>query len=208
MIDLNIFTILYLFLRLSPFIVVCFFVLNSLFNQDFRGIVYIHGLIASCFLSALIYTGIVVYITDKGADQTPKICSLVSFSNEPNHLALPIGQNVLGFTFFYLLYPIIKKKIVLVNLITVIFFPLLIIFDFIWNITSDCYNILQLFVSLVLGGGLGTLLAYLIDESKISSFQYFYTGEAGGEMCSVPSKQTFRCNVYQSGKLVGSTLSG
>ena len=58
MIELNLVTLVYLFLRLSPFIIICFFALNSLFNQDFRGIVYLHGIIFACFVSTMIYNAI------------------------------------------------------------------------------------------------------------------------------------------------------
>lgn len=52
--DLNLTSIVYLFYRLAPFIVVCFFTLNSLINQDMRGLMYLCGLlilISSIFLS-------------------------------------------------------------------------------------------------------------------------------------------------------------
>ena len=37
--ELNIATIIYLFFRLAPFIIVCFFSLQSIFNQDLKGLV-------------------------------------------------------------------------------------------------------------------------------------------------------------------------
>uniref|UniRef100_A0A6C0B789 Uncharacterized protein n=1 Tax=viral metagenome TaxID=1070528 RepID=A0A6C0B789_9ZZZZ len=201
MIELNLFALLYLFLRLSPFIIVCFFVLNSLFNQDFRGIVYIHGLIASCVVSSLIYTAIPW--TESG--EKNEICSLTSFSKQPNSRFLPIGQNILGFTFFYLLFTIIKNSLEKANIITLVFFPLLIAFDLIWNVSNSCYSILQLLTSLIIGAGLGTFCSYIIYQTGVTSFQYFYMGDASSETCSIPAKQTFQCNVYKNGALIGST---
>lgn len=205
MIELSLLAILYLFLRLSPFIIVCFFVLNSLFNQDFRGIVYSHGLIAGCVISSLIYTAI-PWNSWFGFSKTEnEICSLTSFSKQPNSDVLPIGQNILGFTFFYLLFTIIKNSLEKSNLITLIFFPLLIIFDLVWNFSNGCYNIIQLLTSLMLGAGFGTFCSYIIYETGVTSFQYFYMGDASSETCSIPAKQTFRCNVYKNGALIGST---
>jgi hypothetical protein len=43
--EVNLLSISYLFFRLAPFIIVCFFTMNSLFNQDLRGIVYLCGLL-------------------------------------------------------------------------------------------------------------------------------------------------------------------
>lgn len=42
--EVNLLSISYLFFRLAPFIIVCFFVLNSVFNQDLRGLIYLCGL--------------------------------------------------------------------------------------------------------------------------------------------------------------------
>lgn len=205
MIESNILTFLYLFLRLSPFIIVCFFVLNSLFNQDFRGIVYVHGLIACCVISSLIYTAIPWERI--GMTKTENaICSLTSFSKQPSSDALPIGQNILGFTFFYLLYTILVNSLQNQNIITLVFFPLLIAFDLFWNISNGCYNVMQLFASLIIGGGFGTFCSYIIYSSGITSFQYFYMGDASSETCSIPAKQTFQCNVYKNGALIASTI--
>jgi len=205
MIELNLFAILYLFLRLSPFIIVCFFVLNSLFNQDFRGIVYVHGLIACCVISSLIYNAIPWQTWFGITSSKNDICSLTSFSKEPSSDVLPIGQNILGFTFFYLLFTIVKNSLQNANIVTLVFFPLLIGFDFIWNTTNSCYSIFQLLTSLSIGAVLGTLCSYVIYESGVTSFQYFYMGDASSETCSIPAKQTFQCNVYKNGALISST---
>ena len=199
MIDVNILSVLYLFLRLAPFIVVCFFVLNSLFNQDFRGVVYIHGLIACCVLSTMIYRLIGPSL---GEDKSNPVCTLTSFSKEPSSRSLPVGQNILGFTFFYLLYTIIVKKIENANIVTLAFYPLLIIFDFIWNISKSCYSVGQLLVSLILGASLGTFSSFIIDKFGYTSFQYFYIGEPTTEICNKPSKQTFKCKVFKNGAQV------
>jgi len=142
-------------------------------------------------------------IFSTGEKKNP-ICTLVSFSKEPSSNALPIGQNVLGFTFFYLFYVIALHGSYTANLVTIIFFPILIVSDFIWNTINGCYDPRQLLLSLILGGGFGTMLSWIIDSSGITSLQYFYSGKST-DQCSVPSKQTFKCNVYKNGALIAST---
>jgi hypothetical protein len=178
--------------------------LNSLFNQDFRGIVYLHGVIFACFISTMIYTAIGSSTFFSSSEKKNPICTLVSFSKEPSSNVLPIGQNILGFSFFYLFYVIAKNSTYLTNLVVVIFFPILIICDFIWNMTNGCYDPRQLLLSLLMGSGFGMLLSYIIDSSGITSLQYFYSNNSK-EQCSVPSKQTFKCNVYKNGSLIAST---
>ena len=43
--EANLFTIAYLFFRLSPFIIACFFSISSIFNNDMKGLIYLVGLI-------------------------------------------------------------------------------------------------------------------------------------------------------------------
>jgi hypothetical protein len=123
---------------------------------------------------------------------------------------LPIGQTILGFTYFYLLYPLLKHEnrndYINQNIVTVAFYPILIAFDGYWNMANNCYYIHQLLWGLMLGAGFGTFCSYIVDSGSLNSFQYFYTGDASTELCSVPSKQTFKCNVYKGGQLIASSI--
>jgi hypothetical protein len=204
--NFNLVSLLYLFLRLSPFIVVCFFALNSLFNQDFKGLVYLIGLIFSCFGSSMIYSSINPYISfiKAGETQNP-VCNLVSFSSTYSPDAIPIGQNILGYTFFFLLYVILKHNLVSTNVPALTFFPILILCDGVWNFTSHCYNPAQIVLALVLGGGFGTLLSWLIDSLGLAQLQYFNNSK-GHVTCNRPAKQTFRCNVYKNQQLISSKM--
>ena len=54
--DFNLINILYMFFRLAPFIIVSYFTLQSIFNQDLKGVIYLIGLlilIAGIFISFL-----------------------------------------------------------------------------------------------------------------------------------------------------------
>jgi hypothetical protein len=127
-------------------------------------------------------------------------CTLTSLSKE----SFPIGQNILGFTFFYLVYSIVKKGIASENIAILSFYPLLIGFDFIWNVSKPCYSVPQLLLSLILGGALGTFFSYIIASAGLTSITYFYLGEQSSEICQKPSKQTFNCKVFRNGKLITS----
>ena len=198
--ELNIVTFLYLFFRLAPFILVSFFSLSSLFNQDFKGLVYLIGLIFTCFTSIMIGNAIPNDWLLKFTENN-EICNMITVGNNSNALNIPIGQTILGYTFFYLLYAIIKYKSSKHNIPTLVFFPLIILLDAFWNITNRCYSLPQILVALGLGIGFGLLWGLLIDKTKISSLQYF-NKISGKEICSVPSKQTFQCKVYKNGKLL------
>ena len=52
--DLNLLNIIYMFFRLAPFIIVSYFTLHSIFNQDLKGIIYLVGLIVTTVVIVLI----------------------------------------------------------------------------------------------------------------------------------------------------------
>ena len=97
----------------------------------------------------------------------------------------------------------ITNNYVLQNITTIVFFSILILFDIIWNVRNSCYTIWQLFASLIFGGLFGVLWGYLIESTNSTNLQYF-PGVNNKEVCSAPSKSTFRCNVYKGDKLLQS----
>ena len=204
--ELNALTFSYLFLRLAPFILVCFFSLASIFNQDFKGLVYLVGLLLSCVVCTM-FNGLAKYIPHYEESERPEICNMITIGRLGEVSALPLGQNVFGYTFCYLLWWIIKNKYEAQNIPTLVFFPVLILFDFIWNMKNTCYTFPQLFVSLVLGSCVGLLWGYLIDSTKTNSLKYF-SGTTKDEVCSKPAKSTFRCNVYRNGQLISKNVGG
>ena len=59
--DLNIINILYMFFRLAPFIIISYFTLQSLLNQDLKGVIFIVGLI----ISAAVTIGIAGFLPEE-----------------------------------------------------------------------------------------------------------------------------------------------
>ena len=199
--DLNIISFSYLFLRLAPFILVCFFTLTSIFNQDFKGLVYIAGLLFSCFTTIVIGTGISEFIPSVDPNQRPEICNMVTLGQGGDISRLPLGQSCIAYTFGYLLYTIISHNFVQQNIATIVFFPILLFFDLVWNARNSCYTVMQLLIALVVGGLSGVAWSYIISLSGNPSLQYF-VGINNNEVCNVPTKNTFKCRVYQNGKLL------
>ena len=194
--ELNLMTITYLFLRLAPFIIVCFFTLSSFFNQDFKGIVYLFGLIVAGFITIMIgNTGLLNrFETSKllpNANCSAFKMSLFGFESSNS---LPMSQNILGFTFGYLLTIIVHNGIIFNNLPTLIFFPAVILFDFVWNAKNFCYSWQYLLASLVIGGYLGYMWAFLIRKTKNNNLLYFNFVD-GNQTCNKPSEQTFKCSM-------------
>jgi hypothetical protein len=198
--DLNLITFGYLFFRLAPFILVCFFTLASFFNQDFKGLVYLIGLIFACFSTMMIGNSLPIV----QPENTNELCNIITIGGTPDYSKLPLGQSIFGYTFAYLMFIILNNKLVLQNLPTIIFFPIIISSDILWNMTNNCYTLVQLLVSLTIGGLIGLLWAYVINKTKMTQFQYF-NQISGKQACTRPSKSTFKCNVYKNGNLISGT---
>ena len=100
--EINITKALYLFLRLSPFIVVCYFTLMSIFNQDIKGLIYLAGLMFTCAAAVGLNKFFSTDITDTAMNMECKITSLGT--NDDSLSKIPLGILTLAYTFFYLLY--------------------------------------------------------------------------------------------------------
>lgn len=204
--DLNIVGFGYLFLRLAPFVLASFFTLASIFNQDFKGFIYLVGLLFSSFITML-SSKLPLINKLRRPEDSPEICNVLTIGQTDSLSDLPLGQSALAYTFVYLLFSILKHNMVLQNIPTLVFFPLLLTFDFIWNLNNSCYSLFQLLTSLLVGAIVGLLWATVIASSNTPSLMYF-SSLSNKEVCSKPSKSTFRCNVYKNGKLISKNISG
>jgi hypothetical protein len=201
--ELNILAFGYLFLRLAPFILVSFFTLSSIFNQDFKGFIYLIGLLFACFLTTMIggsFTDIIKSWNYQNGEIL-EICNMIPILQDSNLSVLPLGQTVLNYTFFYMLYSVINNNIITQNWPMITFFTMVIFFDFVWNIRYKCNSWALLLTSLIIGGGSGYLWGHIISTTNNVGLQY-YAGINDKEVCSIPAKNTFKCNVYKNGEIL------
>lgn len=199
---LNIVAISYLFFRLAPFILICFFALASFFNQDFKGIIYLVGLIVTTFVSSIIGNAFPNMLGYPSSDSMHELCKMVEIGEGQEFSKLPLSLTVYGYTFAYLFYVMVRYKYILQNLPTLFFFPVMIAIDTMWNLRYGCFTTLQAFAAICLSALGGIAWAALFDQFGLSQLQYFHAVQ-GKDVCSVPKKTTFRCRVFKNGKLIG-----
>jgi hypothetical protein len=199
----------YLFLRLAPFILVCFFSLASIFNQDLRGLIYLIGLLLACSSVAMIGKYANSYNILLPEPTQPELCKLITIGDSDIFAALPLSQTTFGYTFAYLMFFILKSKNNLVqqNIATIVFFPLLIFADLAWNKKNNCYRISSSMTALFVSGLIGITWAAIIESTNSPNLPYF-SGMSNNEICSRPTKQSFKCNVYKNGKLISKNIGG
>ena len=190
--ELNIVSFFYLFFRLSPFIIVSYFGLASILNQDIKGVIYLVGLLVSCFATILIGNTIPDREPSGDPEEDNAVCNLISIGHNRTFSKSPLGISMLSYTLFYLVYIIVKYNIVYYNIPTLILLPLLIIGDLFWNISNDCYDIFPILASIIIGGSMGALWARIVDSMNQPNLFFFNVG-SDKTVCQRPSKQLFKC---------------
>lgn len=203
--ELNLVTLSYLFFRLAPFIIVSYFSLSSIFNQDLKGLIYLVGLLLSTFVTIIVGNTLPISFTigsDMEGIDTPRtvngVCNMITIGKDGSFSRIPLGLSMLTYTFIYLLYIIVVNKIEMSNLPTLILLPLLIVGDLIWNITNDCYKLFGLALSILCGALMGWAWASIVNSFKRP--QLFFLNVGGDKtVCHRPSKQLFKCTFKKSG---------
>lgn len=200
--ELNLITLTYLFLRLAPFILVCFFTLSSIIEQNLKGFIYMAGLLIACASNLMIGSTLSQFIEKPNSEPT-SVCNTITLGKNQLFSNLPMGICTLAYTFAYLLYTIVKYNLVMQNMPTIVLFPIFLASDMLWNFSNNCYGMLNILLALSVGAGIGLLWAYIIDSTKMSSLQYFSL-VTNSEVCSRPANQAFKCQFYKKGLPVSS----
>lgn len=186
--EMNLASMSYLFFRLAPFILVCFFALGSILNSELKGFVYLVGLVFTCFLTFLINGT----FGDKLDGQKSLLCNTFSVNNIYSDKT-PVSLIIFAYTFFYLVYPISKYNLAIYNIPTLILFPLLILADIWWNFSHNCFPIVNCVITGSVAAAGGVAWAWFIDsQTNMPGLQYFNIG-SNRERCSRPTKQRFKC---------------
>jgi len=184
---LNIITLSYLFFRLAPFIIVCYFSLSSIFNQDIKGLIYLGGLMITCVFGIMLGS-----IVGEIPDDRQPVCNMITIGNNGSFSKIPLGIIMLAYTFFYLLFIIIKYSITASNIPTMVLFSFLIAGDIVWNFANKCYSNIGIIMALAIGGGFGYLWGMVIDSINKPNLLYLNVG-SDQTVCSRPSSKLFKC---------------
>lgn len=201
----NLFSVLYLSFRMAPFIIVSFFVLSSVLNQDIRGIIYLGGLLISCFIGVLIDRAVIPRsdpgIVSSAEQGTSEICDVITAGDGGRLSRLPLSSVIFAFTTGYFSYPIIQQKSAILNIPTLIIFPLLCIIDGLWNVNYGCVIPGNKFKSamIVLLGAIGVGFSVGIGwsaafYSKKTPGLLYTNGISSQETCAL-SHKTMVCSI-------------
>lgn len=190
--DINLINILYMFFRLAPFLIISYFTLQSLLNQDLKGVIFIVGLV----IAAAVTVGIAgILPEEKGlmpTDYSKIRCTQLTIGHNTPLSKLPLSQTVLGYAISYLSYFIGVHNLQNQNIATFILFPVLILGDIYWSTKNLCSTPKYLLISLIISLIVGMLWAMLIESTEMPDLQYM-SGISNKDVCSRPSKSLYKC---------------
>jgi hypothetical protein len=193
--DLNLVSILYIAYRLAPFILVSFFTLSSVFNNDFKGLIFLAGLMIATFVSIIIGNAAAVFVQND-ADKS-EVCDTFTLSSTGVLSNIPLGTMTISYTFFYLLYTIIYFQLEKMNIFTLLIFPILLLSDIVWSINNTCAKTASIMFAVIIGFGVSWFWAFILQHTNSTNLMYF-SGVSGKEVCSMTAKQNFRCKTKSS----------
>jgi len=210
--DFNPISFSFFFFLLAPFILICYFLLSSLLQNDARGIFLLLGSFVNIALVYTVSYFVSEYDLFQNKDSAPGICNPYSVLNTQIDTVLPIGSSIIYYIYGYLIgcmsYASTSKRIndktvFISNFSTHIFFTLLILTDIYWNYTQKCTGLPSQIVVLILSMLVGISLAYLFGAS--SEFNLFFTGSSNSERCHMNTKQKMTCTVKRNGRVITQT---
>lgn len=179
----------------SPIILAVTMVLVSFMFQNVKGLIYLGFLIAAC----IIRTFVSVYTGSKPISFDNTICTSVVFTRYNNS---SFSVYVFAFTIMYIFLPMFVNG---ENNYWIFTFLLLYAFmDMTIKFNKRCITtISDISINLLSGLGIAALIVSLMFVGGSSKYLFFNEISSNKEVCTLPSKQTFKCSVYKNGELVG-----
>jgi hypothetical protein len=181
---------------IAPTFLIFFLFLASIFNQNLKGLVYIAGVLMASF-GNVILMNIVGSERDEGEAFS---CSLfdipfVSKFNSPYPTTL-----IIAFTITYLLMPMKYNNNM--NYPVAAFLFVLLVLDILTKVQNKCTTYPGAFLGALVGALLGLCWYGVFSLTGYKSLLYFDELRSDKVMCSKPTKQTFKCQVYKNGELI------
>ena len=194
----------------SPIIVCSSIVMFSLFTATIvKAFVFFVWIFIITFIRIIIFKGLNSSNQLK-PPEVPAIC-LTGLTDIFIPQDVTYSLYILSFTLMYLISPMIlisvQNKSNFINFRILAFFIAYIVLDLF--IKRSLFCIPSFFTKIVIGDILSglflgaTISGLLMYGTKLKSYLYINETNSNNEVCSVPSKQQFKCKMYKNGELVG-----
>jgi len=190
-------TIATIFMSYAPFLIIFFVFGTTFIFQNYSGAVYLMFMLAASVLRAMVINN------TEAANRAP--------AQNPNCNVIYWGPGTYGYSTFALTFttayiglPMFANSEVNYLIVASLIFYTLV--DAFMKATMGCLTKPEdFFANGLCGLFLGILIPGLMYAGGSSKYLLFNELSSNKEVCSMPSKQKFKCSVYKNGELVSSS---
>jgi len=179
----------------SPIVLAVVMIALSFIFQNFKGFIFLGFLIGVSVLRNFIYM-----LNGSMPTQNDKtICTSIQYSKYGNST---FSAFVFAFTIMYLSIPMFSNGSVnywIFSGVIVYFFSDM----FIKTYKGCVIKISELFLNVLAGLASSALIVTLMYSGGSSKYLFFNETQSNKDVCTMPKNQTFKCNVYKNGELIG-----
>ena len=192
---------------MTPFLLVFFLVMISIFNMDIKGFIYLGGILMASIINVF-FMNIIKNPADPNRNP---LCGVLNIPFSSTNVAgerydsPSMNSLILCFTFAYLLLPMIFNK--QINYMVIVTLISLFIIDTFSQLSNKCTNPSGTLLGSLVGFVLGAIYYTLIYHSGNKGLLYFEEFQSNNVICKRPRKQQFKCRVFKNGELVDSTVA-
>jgi hypothetical protein len=180
----------------SPIILAVSITSLSFMFQNFKGLIYLGFLLAVCIVRNYIYmlSGSPPIVNDR------TICNSVQYSKYGNPT---FSTFVFAFTIMYLSMPMFSNDAsnpwVFISLVAYA------CVDIFMKLYKNCIpKMSDLFLNVLMGLASGAAILSFMYIGGSGKFLFFNEVSSNKDICYKPKEQTFKCNLFRNGEMVGS----
>ena len=198
--DLNFNSMVINLVYMSPFFITFFFLMLSLCNYDFKGLVWL-----ACALSGVVMVyALQMMLSKTGNNGVSEFC-------RAHRLSIPLiyllkysnpcmSSFFLMFTLVYLIFPMQANGSW--NMFAISGFVLLLVADSVIQFKLTCAKIYEILLGIVIGAMYGWVCYMSLKAINLERLMYYNIGSSNNVYCSKPKEQSFKCSVYKNGQLI------
>ena len=180
----------------SPIILAVSITSLSFIFQNFKGLIYLGFLLAVCIVRNYIYmlSGSQPIVNDR------TICNSVQYSKYGNPT---FSAFVFAFTIMYLSMPMFSNGAA--NLWVFVSLVAYACVDIFIKVYKNCIpKMSDLFLNVLMGLVSGAAIVSLMYIGGSGKYLFFNEVSSNKDICYQPKEQTFKCNLFRNGEMVGS----
>ena len=180
----------------SPIILAVSITSLSFMFQNFKGLIYLGFLLAVCIVRNYIYmlSGSPPIVNDR------TICNSVQYSKYGNPT---FSAFVFAFTIMYLSMPMFSNGAA--NLWVFVSLVAYACVDIFIKVYKNCIpKMSDLFLNVLMGLVSGAAIVSLMYIGGSGKYLFFNEVSSNKDICYQPKEQTFKCNLFRNGEMVGS----